>query len=70
VIPPYGSPQRRFSRVLGAYRVNFGGGFAIHGTDEPEKLGRSVTHGCVRLADKDIRALYALVSVGDEVVIF
>ena len=70
VIPPYGTPQRRFQKVLGAYRINFGGGFGIHGTDEPDKIGRSVTHGCVRLSDPDIRALYALVEVGDEVVIF
>jgi len=70
VIPPYGTPQRKFQKVLGAYRINFGGGFGIHGTDEPEKIGQSVTHGCVRLSDADIRALYPLVEVGDEVVIF
>jgi len=70
VIPPYGTPQRRFESVLGAYRINIGGGFGIHGTDEPDRIGRSVTHGCVRLSDADIRALYALVEVGDEVVIF
>jgi lipoprotein-anchoring transpeptidase ErfK/SrfK len=70
VIPPYGTPQRKFDKVLGAYRINFGGGFGIHGTDEPDKIGRPVTHGCVRLSDADIRALYPLVEVGDEVVIF
>ena len=70
VIPPYGTRQRRFERVLGAYRIDFGGGFGIHGTDEPGKIGQSVTHGCVRLSDEDIRALYPLVEVGDEVVIF
>ncbi len=70
VIPPYGTPQRRFQNVLGAYRINFGGGFGIHGTDEPDAIGRPVTHGCVRLSDEDIRALYPLVEVGDEVVIF
>ena len=64
------APQRRFESVLGAYRISFGGGFGIHGTDEPDRIGRSVTHGCVRLSDADIRALYALVEVGDEVVIF
>lgn len=70
VIPPYGTPQRRFQNVLGAYRISFGGGFGIHGTDEPDAIGRPVTHGCVRLSDEDIRALYPLVEVGDEVVIF
>lgn len=70
VIPPYGTPQRRFQSVLGAYRINFGGGFGIHGTDEPDKIGQSVTHGCVRMSDDDVRALYKLVEVGDEVVIF
>jgi len=70
VIPPYGTPQRKFDRVLGAYRINFGGGFGIHGTNEPQNIGRSVTHGCVRLGDEDIRTLYSLVNVGGEVVIF
>ena len=36
-------------------------GHAIHGTDETKKLGRPASHGCVRLAPENARALFALV---------
>ena len=32
-------------------------GIAIHGTDEPEKLGSPVTNGCVRVSNNDIKKL-------------
>ena len=70
VVPPLNSPQRHFDKVLGHYRLELGGGYGIHGTDEPDKLGQSVSHGCVRLGDADIAALYAMANVGDEVIIY
>jgi len=36
-------------------------GHAIHGTEETKKLGRPASHGCVRLAPENARALFALV---------
>ena len=50
VIPPVTAPQRRFGKVLGRYRLNLGGGYALHGTQAVDQLGRAVSHGCVRLA--------------------
>ena len=70
VIPPVGTPQRQFKGVLGKYRLELGDGYGIHGTDEPDKLGQSVSHGCVRLGDKDIEQLYNMANVGDEVIIY
>jgi lipoprotein-anchoring transpeptidase ErfK/SrfK len=70
VIPPVDSPQRHFDKVLGRYRLNLGDGYAIHGTQESDQLGRSVSHGCVRVGDADIERLYAMTKVGDEVVIY
>ena len=70
VVPPYGTPQRKFDKVLGKYRLNLGGGYGIHGTMYPDQLGRSVTHGCVRLGDADIERLFAMVQVGDQVLIY
>ena len=70
VIPPVSAPQRRFGKVLGRYRLNVGGGYALHGTQAVDQLGRSVSHGCVRLADKDLEALYAMTKVGDQVIIY
>lgn len=70
VIPPVDTKQRRFDKVLGKYRLELGDGYGIHGTDEPEKLGQSVSHGCVRLGDDDIARLYAMANVGDTVIIY
>ena len=70
VIPPINTKQRHYDKVLGRYRLELGDGYGIHGTDEPEKLGHSVSHGCVRLGDDDIARLYAMANVGDEVIIY
>jgi len=70
VVPPYGTPQRKFDRVLGKYRLNLGSGYGIHGTMYPNQLGRSVTHGCVRLGDADIEKLFAMANIGDQVLIY
>lgn len=70
VIPPIGVKQRQFDKVLGSYRLNLGDGYALHGTQQTSQLGQSVSHGCVRLGDKDIEALYKMANVGDEVIIY
>jgi lipoprotein-anchoring transpeptidase ErfK/SrfK len=70
IVPPVDTPQRHFDKVLGRYRLNLGNGYAIHGTDETDKLGQSVSHGCVRLGDDDIARLYAMAHVGDAVIIY
>lgn len=70
VIPPIGVKQRQFDKVLGSYRLNLGDGYALHGTQQTSQLGQSVSHGCVRLGDKEIEALYAMADVGDEVIIY
>jgi lipoprotein-anchoring transpeptidase ErfK/SrfK len=44
-------------------------GYGIHGTPDPEKVGRTESHGCFRLANWDARALLALAWVGLPVVI-
>jgi len=70
VIPPITTKQRHYDKVLGHYRLELGDGYGIHGTDQPEKLGQSVSHGCVRLGDDDIARLYQMANVGDEVIIY
>lgn len=70
VVPPHGTRQRRFGKVLGHYRLNLGNGYGIHGTLFPNQLGRSVSHGCVRLSDADIERLFNMTKVGDQVLIY
>jgi lipoprotein-anchoring transpeptidase ErfK/SrfK len=42
-------------------------GYGIHGTNEPWSVGRAASHGCIRLRNRDIKRLFAMVRVGDTV---
>jgi len=44
-------------------------GYGIHGTPDPEKVGRTESHGCFRLANWDAIALLGLVSIGLPVIV-
>jgi hypothetical protein len=70
LIPPFGTNQRKYKGVLGTHRLVLGDGYALHGTDKPESIGRSVSHGCVRLRNEDIAMLYGMVEVGTPVYIY
>lgn len=70
VVPPFGTNQRKYPGVLGTHRLNIGDGYALHGTNRPETVGRSVSHGCVRLRNEDIAMLYDIVPVGTPVYIY
>lgn len=63
--------EDRFERgVLGEYALYFGNGFMIHGTLYERLLGRSVTHGCIRLGREDLRRLWTLTTLGTPIYIF
>jgi hypothetical protein len=70
IVPPYGTTQRRYMGVLGTRRLELGDGYGIHGTDHPETIGQSVSHGCVRMRNEDIEKLYPMVPVGTVVYIY
>lgn len=44
-------------------------GYGIHGTPEPEKVGRTESHGCFRLANWDALALLGIAKNGMRVVV-
>ncbi len=69
-IPPPDSTERVVRGMLGKYGLDLGGGYKIHGTPYRRLLGRSVSHGCVRLGDDDIERLYNMVNVGTKVYIY
>jgi lipoprotein-anchoring transpeptidase ErfK/SrfK len=69
-IPPLWSPKRREKGVLGAFLLDLGGGVMIHGTPQGNLLGRSVTHGCIRVGYDDLKVLFDSVPVGTRVFIF
>lgn len=35
-------------------------GYGIHGTNDPDSIGRPVSMGCIRLSDKDIKLLFGM----------
>jgi len=69
-IPPPGSPERLERGSLGDYSLSLGDGYLIHGTLYQRLLGMPVTHGCVRLGDADLRAVYTALRVGAPVFIY
>ena len=44
-------------------------GFGIHGTIEPDSIGRDQSMGCVRLGDEDIALVYEMLTEGNSVVL-
>jgi hypothetical protein len=42
-------------------------GYGIHGTNEPNSIGKAASHGCIRMGKADIEDLYSRVDVGDRV---
>jgi len=42
-------------------------GYGIHGTNAPQSIGKSASHGCVRMAKSDLEELFGMVKVGDTV---
>jgi hypothetical protein len=39
-------------------------GFGIHGTDDPDSIGKDLSQGCVRLANGDVEQLFTWATVG------
>ncbi len=56
--------------VLGDYALAFGNGYFVHGTLYTRLLGRNVTHGCIRVNDKDLEGIYKKSRVGTRLYIF
>ena len=65
----------RFSGQMGGFGTCFlglnvpWGNYGIHGTNKPESIGSSASHGCIRMHVQDAEELYALVPDGTVVVI-
>jgi hypothetical protein len=67
VIPP-GPNNPLGTRWIGFWSdgKNFIG---FHGTPGEHLIGQAVSHGCVRMKDTDVRALFELVAVGTPVIV-
>jgi lipoprotein-anchoring transpeptidase ErfK/SrfK len=62
--PEFLSKNHRSSRYNNApmpYAIFYDGNYAIHGTDQTDKLGRPASRGCVRLHPDNARILFRMV---------
>lgn len=63
---PYGDPEN----LLGTHWLSINvKGYGLHGTWEPDTIGKQSSAGCVRLLNDDIEQLYTLLSIGTPVAI-
>jgi L,D-transpeptidase catalytic domain len=42
-------------------------GYGIHGTNAPRSIGKAASHGCIRMAKRDLEELFSQVRAGDDV---
>lgn len=69
-IPPFGTESRTVRDALGAFKLDLGDGYLIHGTPEKDSIGISSTHGCIRMDDDALAELYARAPVGTAVYVY
>jgi LysM repeat protein len=81
--PPAGSSIKRIvppddpDNPLGKHWIGLEGvsgdavgrtGYGIHGTNEPESIGKAVSLGCIRLLNEDVTVLYSMLLPGESTV--
>ena len=44
-------------------------GFGIHGTRNPDSIGKAASHGCIRMYNRDVEELFRWIPIGTKVVI-
>jgi lipoprotein-anchoring transpeptidase ErfK/SrfK len=69
-IPSATAEERYDYSTMGDYAMGLGNGYYLHGTLYQRFLGLPVTHGCVRLGEKDLEVIYNTLSVGSKVFIY
>ncbi len=71
-VPPADTRQRDVPGALGPFALDLGDGYLIHGTNtyNAESIGEAASHGCIRLDNADVEALYGMVEVGTPVTIY
>ena len=57
------------ARALYLYQGNRDTLYRIHGTNEPDKIGRSVSSGCIRMRNIDVVDLYNRTPMGAKVIV-
>ena len=66
---PGGPDNPLGARALYLYQGEVDTLYRIHGTNQPESIGKSVSSGCIRLINADIAELYSRVQLGTKVIV-
>lgn len=68
---PGGAPNNPLGKRWIGLQVNGTNGttYAIHGTNNESSIGKSVSHGCIRMHNSDVESFYNVVSIGTTVII-
>jgi lipoprotein-anchoring transpeptidase ErfK/SrfK len=75
VNPQYTDPQGHVidggdpSNPLGDRWLDLGNSYGIHGTIDPNSIGKAESRGCIRLRNEDVEEAYDMLAVGSEIVI-
>lgn len=64
---PGGDPENPLGRRWMGFWTDGNNWIGFHGTPNRDSVGRSASHGCVRMYDEDIEEMYELVAVGTPV---
>lgn len=72
--PPYYGPEGAIAaddpaNPIGERWISIGDSYGIHGTIDPESIGKNESRGCVRMHNEDVEIVYDLLTIGSEVVI-
>jgi len=71
--PQYTDPNGRViagddpANPLGEYWLDLGDSYGIHGTIEPDSIGKDASRGCIRMHNSDVAQIYNLLVRGSEV---
>ncbi len=68
-IQPGGPDNPLGSRALYLFQDGRDTYYRIHGTPEPESIGRSVSNGCIRMVNAHVQDLYERVPIGTVVTV-
>jgi len=64
---PYAYGMSGFSNVLRSFGAKGEGVIGLHGTNDESAIGRDVSHGCIRMRNKDITRLARMLPLGTPV---
>lgn len=67
VIPP--GPENPLGERWIAFWTDGTNQIGFHGTPNRDSVGEAASHGCIRLYNEDVKALYQLVSIGTTVTV-